>query len=733
MNHLQLARRATLTGLLLACTTPTVGVAAEPVLLVLSGGGARGAAHVGVLKALEEQHVPIDGIVGTSMGALVGGLYASGYSAAELERIVLDSDWTALFNDRVERSLESYRRKEDERTFAVRPRLQLDRLHPRLPLGAMNGRRVRDFLRRQTTAVAGIEDFSRLPIPFRAVAADLETGEAVVLERGDLVLALRASMAVPGVFTPVTLDGRHLVDGGIAENLAVAVARRDGPAHLIAVDIASPPLRFDELGSAAGVLNQAITLLMARDSVRQVASLGTEDVLIRPALGSMSGADFSRTAEAIRLGEEAGRAAAASLSRFALAPAPYAAWRAARRRPASGERTVTGVVVSGPENARTERLRRDLGRTTGRPLDAVALQRVAEQARASGRYDSVDLIVTPEGEDGARVRLELQPLEHGSDSLLFGVALLDDLEGGTGVDLGVRWMARDLAERDLESRVDLRLGRHQTARIELRQRLGASRPFFVAGTAGYREDPFGLPAGESLFLNLRRRDLFAGFDGGLELGRSGELRVGVEQRWSRLRRSSELGFAVGDLRFDEMVAHARLGVDTLDDATMPSRGWLARVEVDRVLTTDLAERGLVFGELVARRAWHWGATRLLAGVELADELTGDGAFPRVAAGGLFRLSGFAEEELRGSRLALAALRFARPVAGTAARNPVYLGASLELGAIAGRAQALSFDQSRPAGSLFVAVDSLLGPIYLYVGFAEKGARSWGFSLGRHPF
>ncbi|MDQ1347637.1 MAG: hypothetical protein QG573_1010, partial [Acidobacteriota bacterium] len=324
----------------------------EPVVLLLSGGGARGAAHVGVLKVLEEENVAVDAIVGTSMGALVGGLYAAGLSAAEIEQTMVETDWNEIFRDGPDRALESYRRKQDEHDFLVRGRLRLDRWKPSLPLGAIRGRRVVELLRQKTAPVAGITDFSRLPIPFRAVATDLETGEAVVLDSGDLVLAMRASMAVPGAFTPVEIDGRHLIDGGIAENLAIEVAGRAGPVRILAVDISSPPLPFAELGSAAGVVNQAIALLMERENERQLEQLDEDDVLIRPELGSFSPAAFARADEAIRIGEAAARSAVADQRRLALTEEEYAAWRNRARAAVGPEGGVLGeVAVAGPESA----------------------------------------------------------------------------------------------------------------------------------------------------------------------------------------------------------------------------------------------------------------------------------------------------------------------------------------------------------------------------------------------
>ncbi|MDQ1349044.1 MAG: hypothetical protein QG573_2422, partial [Acidobacteriota bacterium] len=211
------------------------------------------------------------------------------------------------------------------------------------------------------------------------------------------------------------------------------------------------------------------------------------------------------------------------------------------------------------------------------------------------------------------------------------------------------------------------------------------------------------------------------------------LRVGVEQDWSRLRPSSDEGVDPGSLRFDETLASVRFGVDSFDDANFPGRGRFGRAEWVHVLASDLEEDGLTFASLLAQQAWSVAGNRMVAGLEAGDSFAGTARFPRAVAGGLFRLSGYAEDELRGSRLAIGTLRLARPIAGEAARNPLYVGGSVELGAVLPDGAAMRWEDAVVNGSLYVAVDSVLGPIFVYVGVAEGGHRSWGFSLGRQLF
>ena len=308
--------------------------------LVLSGGGARGAAHVGVLKVLDEMRVPIDAIAGTSMGAVVGGLYASGMSAAEIEKLMRSLNWQDAFRDRPPREELGFRRKQDERNFLVRFALGVKDNGFVLPRGLVQGQKLEQVLRNAALPVAEIQRFDRLPIPFRAVATDLETGEAVVMDSGDLVTAMRASMSAPGVFSPAQREGRLLVDGGLVENLPIDTARAMGVDVLIVVDVSFPLYLRDELTSPLEVTNQAFAILIRGRTLEQRQKLLPTDIVIDPPLGRFPSADFSRVPQALRAGEEAARGASTSLAKLSLSEADY------RKLPRDAQRALDGSCRS---------------------------------------------------------------------------------------------------------------------------------------------------------------------------------------------------------------------------------------------------------------------------------------------------------------------------------------------------------------------------------------------------
>src|ERR1700674_4476103 len=317
--------------------------AAEPTTrprscLVLSGGGARGMAHIGVLKVLEDLKIPIDCIAGTSMGAIVGGLYASGMTALEIEATMRSLDWQEAFRDAPPRRDLAFRRKQDDRNFLVRLPLGLKHGQILLPKGFIQGQKLQETLRQLTLPFSNSTDFDLLPTPFRAVATDLETGNAVLMEKGDLAIAMRASMSAPGVFAPVELNGRLLVDGGLAENLPINVARAMHADILIVSDVSFPLQPRAALDSALSISNQMLAILVRKDSDRQRTSLSPQDILIEPKLGSATPTDFTAPASIIAGGEAAGRETTAALSVYSVDDSAYREYLARRATREPGRR-----------------------------------------------------------------------------------------------------------------------------------------------------------------------------------------------------------------------------------------------------------------------------------------------------------------------------------------------------------------------------------------------------------
>ncbi|RMH23301.1 MAG: hypothetical protein D6701_00390, partial [Gemmatimonadetes bacterium] len=301
--------------------------------LVLGGGGAKGGAHIGVLRELERLRVPVDLIAGTSIGAVIGGLYASGMDVDELEALVHSLEWSDLLSDRAPRPLRPFRRKAADERIPSRLELGFNGGRIRFPRGLVSGQNVELTLRSATLPVANVRSFEQLPIPFRAVATDLETGEAAVLGQGELSTAIRASMSIPGAFAPVERDGRLLVDGGLVDNLPVDVARAMGADVVIAVDLTPPLYEADEITSALEVSAQTLRITTLRNTLpSRRALVEGRDLLLQPDVESIAITDFRQLPASIAAGRAAAREREPFLRGLSLDSASYARLRASQQR-----------------------------------------------------------------------------------------------------------------------------------------------------------------------------------------------------------------------------------------------------------------------------------------------------------------------------------------------------------------------------------------------------------------
>lgn len=509
------------TGHRVALAQPSVG--RPRVGLALGGGSARGLAHVGVLEWLEEHRIPVDAVAGTSIGALVGAAYASGRSAAEVAALVGDVDWDRLFGGEVEYAVKSFRRKEDRRGYPVRLELGLrDGLRGAPSLD--QGHAVDLFLSRLALPFALPLRFDDLPIPFRAVATDLEAAAAVELAGGSLASALRATMAIPGVFQPVEREGLVLADGGLLDNVPADVVSRMGVDVVIAVDVSAPLGARDRLQSLVGVANQAIGVMMV-ERTRRVIGLYADHV-VAPATEDVGSGDW-RELETIRaLGYEAAADVGGSLAYLALSPVEWEAHlEARRRRRASAAIEPTFVTVDAASEQGAEEIGGAVEPLLGRPLDPDALDRRLASVMGRGRYGSLGYDLLRDGDAiGIGVRVSDKP--HGPPFVNLAIAVenhADAVELATGVRLTVL----DAGARDAELRFDLMLGSDPEARLDYYLPRGGS-PWFVAPRLELQNERQRYSLAGNTIASYRVRRELAGIDLGRTFGATGELRMGYE-------------------------------------------------------------------------------------------------------------------------------------------------------------------------------------------------------------
>src|SRR5882672_5290169 len=414
-----------------------VAPARPRICLVLSGGGARGMAHIGVLKVLEELKIPIDCIAGTSVGAIVGGLYASGMTAQQIDATMRSVDWQEAFRDTPPRQDLAFRRKQDDRNFLVQLPLGLKHGKILLPKGLIQGQKLQETLRQLTLPFNNSTEFDLLPTQFRAVATDLETGNAVLLERGDLAIAMRASMSAPGVFAPVELNGRLLVDGGLAENLPVNVARSMHADVLIVSDVSFPLQPRASLDSALSISNQMLAIMLHKDTDRQRASLSEKDVLIVPNLGSVTATDFTVPGNVIAGGEAAARHAVARLSAYSVAETLYQEYLARRSSREPGLPLIQFVRVDELSKRYEKTIMAKMQPLVGKPLDLDQVGKRITELYGLGNFETLDYSLVEQPRTAEQVAAAGSPAVVGAAASADSPAV-----AGAGADTGIEVRAR---------------------------------------------------------------------------------------------------------------------------------------------------------------------------------------------------------------------------------------------------------------------------------------------------
>jgi NTE family protein len=734
LKRTQVASAALAAGLALfavAAIAQTAGGKAPPRIgLALSGGGARGLAHVGVLKVLEELRVPVHCITGTSMGAIVGGAYAAGATAPGLEDFVRKADWDEVFRDSPPRAEISTRRKIDEYKTLFAPEYGVGRRGLFLPKGVIAGVSIHGFFRQLTQQAVEIGDFDKLPIPFRAVAADIETGEAVVLSRGSLSQAMRASMSVPGAIAPVEIDGRLLVDGGIANNLPIDEARKLCGDVIIAVNISTPALKREEISSAFTVGTQLISFLGKANVERQLASLGARDVLIAPDLGDISAGSFERSSDAMAVGENAARALAESLRRYSLPPEQYEALRrrqVAERKPLDA---VDEIRFEGLQRTNPEVLRSLMQSRPGEPLTEEEVSADLRRIYGRGDFESVDYHIRQES--GRRVMV-IQPREKewGPDYVRFGLGLATDFQGENFFNLLAQYRRTWLNRQGGEWLTELQIGQSTFLATEFIQPVEQRGRWFVAPYARVGQELRPVFSGDNRVGEYQTKETRLGLDGGTYLGTWGEARLGLV--WRQVDAQTETGPAIlPDL--DETTAGLRalLFVDQLDNAWFARRGYrltAAAYAAEENLGSDRSYQRLE-GELTAVQSWsaHTVNFKISGGTDFQSDMP---AYENFTLGGPLRLSGYRIDQFAGRRFGFSRLMYynrAIPLPDILGSG-VFVGGSIEAGKMQGRADGLSSAGTIWSGSVFLAASTFAGPAYFGFGFGEAGNYSFYLLLG----
>jgi NTE family protein len=708
------------------------------ICLVLSGGGARGIAHVGVLKVLEEMQIPIDCIAGTSMGAVVGGLYASGLKATEIEEAIRSVNWQEAFRDAPPRRDLAFRRKQDDRNFLVRLPLGVKHAHILLPKGFIQGQKLQETLRQLTLPFSNSTDFDLLPTPFRAVATDLVNGQAVLLDRGDLAIAMRASISAPGVFAPVESQGRLLVDGGLAENLPVDVARAMHADILIVSDVSFPLLPREKLDSALSITNQMLAILVRKDEDRQRASLGANDILIEPALGNASSTNFFVPSSTISAGENAARSVTVKLEALRVGDEAYRDYLARRASREPGLPPIKFVRVDAQSKRYEKTITAKMQPLVGKPLDLDAVGADMTWLYGLGLFETLDYSLASAPDDPQETGLEVRARRKswGPNYVRFGLNLQDDFQGNSHFNAATRFIVTEINDLGAEFLGDVQVGSDPKVAGEFYQPLSATRTWFVAPSARVEARDLAVYRGDAQIADFRDREVEADLDLGRNLGNWGEIRAGLHRANGLTReRFGDPNLVERQYNFGEYFF--KFSYDRLDDLHFPRTGqnftlqWDAnRTNLGADVASDRVAADYLWAHSTGRNTLLWWTS---AGSTLDGNL-GPTALPSFfSLGGFFNLSGLAPSSLYGPHYAISrAIYFRRVSRGGEGffEFPAYVGMSLELGNTWERRGDINVGTARKDGALFVAFDTFLGPVYLGSGYDTRGHSAFYLFLGQ---
>ncbi len=708
-------------------TRPRIGLA-------LGGGGARGIAHVRILKQLEALNIPVDCIAGTSAGALVGALYASGSTPEQIEQVVLSTEWLSLFTDTLPRRDRSLRRKADDYAQLAPIGIGLGGEGKAVALagGVSEGEKLIALFERATGGSRVSGRFDDLPIPFRAVATDINTGQPVVLAEGNLPMAMRASMSLPGIFRPVVIDGHVLLDGGLSNQVPIDVVRAMGADRVIAVDVGTPLKPLDRDASLVDVISQLSGFLTTRSAQTQLDSLGTQDLLISPDLtGKVATGDFDKAPEALRIGQLAAEQAAPALRAFAQTPQVYtqlAAQRVQRERPV-GTARIEFVEVDNHTGYADALLLGYLPVRIGEPLDIKGMQAGVLRAYGMGTLASINYEVR-EREGRTGVFVSAYPKPNGPIYLEAGLSLSNDLEGNHESNLRAGLLFSPLSPYGAEARIALQLGSEPGLTGQYYRPFDLHNRYAFQVGGGFQTRSFNLydEAGDKIARYRVRRT-----GGTLALVRNVSnvlaLSVGVE------RYTGNAEVEVGDptiprVNFDEGAWIAQATLDDIDSVYFPRDGYL--VNAGTYQSSPALGADARFGQLdldaVAARSFGRHALQL----GLRYHVTSSGTAPvqnLYRLGGRWRLAGFQHNQLTGQDYALGFTGYTYELGKLLGRS-AQVGGTLEYGNAWQRRSEMSLSDGIWNGSVFLGFDSWIGPLIFGMGFREGGENVLFIELGQ---
>ncbi|MBL4711640.1 MAG: patatin-like phospholipase family protein [Gammaproteobacteria bacterium] len=696
--------------------------------LVLSGGGARGFAHIGVLKILEQNNVPIDYIVGTSMGSIIGGLYAIGLSPAEIEEGIKGIAWDKVFDDFAYREYKTFRRKQDDFDFFSIHRIGINDDGLQLSPGLIEGQQIELALDRLAHPAFHIHDYDKLSIPFRAVATNLENGKPFIIKNGNLARAMRASMSIPGALPPITIDNTLLVDGGIANNIPIDIAREMGAEIIIAIDVSAPLSKKEELKSTVDVTGQLTTILTRRIADLQIKTLTENDVLIIPGALEVSSSDFEQYETLIKAGEDAALVNLENIKKLSLPQQQYSKHTASLPSVARIDPVISFIEINNKTGLRDEVIRVRIHQKIGKPLDIKQLEEDLSYIYGLDYSSSVVYSLETRG-DKTGLIIYARGRNWAHSYLQFGLSIKSESEVGAFTNFDAAYTKQDLNDLAGEFRATVGLGSEPEISAEIYQPLNIDLDFFVAAKIGINTNIFPNVINNNVDSIERFHRTFIDISTGKVIKQTTRLKLGLRHNEGRtVTISGNSLLSNGDFR--EGFFYASLFHDSLDNLSFPNSGLFGDL-IFRLNKESLGADNdyeqlefLLSGAGTYRRYTIF--SRMMLKTTLDENAPFNAAFRN---GGFLELSGTLEQALVGQHFGLIEAAFYRRL-GDISFFPMYAGFSIEAGNAWNRHEEINSNNTILAGSLFIGADTFIGPLYLAFGFTNSGEQALYFNLGQ---
>jgi len=707
------------------------------IALVLSGGGARGAAHVGVLQVLEENNIPVDLIVGTSMGSFMGGLYAAGDSPQSIKKMLIETDWNKYIRANFDRKKIPMQRKIVEYTYQGKLGFGLNAEYDVvLPTGVFKREPLLLKFDELTDNVRDIKDFDKLSIPYRAIATDIKNGDTIVLKSGSLAKAIYASSAIPGGLQPIKINGIDLIDGGVSDNIPVRIAQKMGADIIIVVDVSENFPESVDVNSYFVVMGQLIDILMRKNANESLKLLTKKDILITPDLDGYGGLDVAKYKEIIQAGYEAAQKNITALKQLSLSDSEYSEYRKKHRKKHLPKPIIIDKIeIDNNTYLSNGIIRKKIRQEIGKPFNSSELREDLLNLYHLMVFDSVTY--TLKKENGKNILLiTTTPSWNNKGDVLFSLSLDDDFKGHSAYNLKMGYLMYGLNSLGAEWRVDLEIGKKQHYATEFYQPLDDNQMLYFRPYIAYEKMTYIVPTD-----TMGNQELGSTrYGGGLGFGANITQDLRAELSFSLYKDKSVVDIFQYDKDFSSRELNLKFLHDSLDNYNFPNSGFLGELnfkkdakawgsDYDYEQLYAMIQKPFTYYDQTLIFNAKYGKTNIKS-FEMRDEITINDKF---FLGGMFNLSGYQKYNFVGNNILFANLMYRYRIKNggffDSLGMPLYAGCTLESGHVWDDIESFKSSDLDYSGSVYLAADTPLGAVYFTYGYADAQHTSLYLYLG----